>query len=483
MRAPEPVNERLDEKDFFDQREEVLARWQTGREVADLERGIDYQLGMPDKRRASIMLQRASTESEPLIQPRHGDTLVHDQLRVMQAEVDAGADIVSIEADAYTRQGRYDLAEEALASSDTAGRSMVCGYPILAHGVQPTRQIVEAIEGPVSQRMASADSRLCKEVFLASGITYVLLGALQNLAYEKDTPVATLVSNYQYEHRLYGYYTERGAPITLETSATLTGTLVPPCIAITTSTIDALLAARQGVKHIVTSYGTCGNLAQDVAALECLREIGRDRLEAAGHDDVELYTVASQWMSDFPQDESAAHTVIAYGSMAAGLAGADMVMVKSTQEAFGVPTAEAQVAGVKATKAALRLIGDQRLRSEEVASEKNLIRREVDAILDRSLELGDGDWARAAVRGVEAGVIDVPFSPSRHNAGKLIPARDTNGAIRILEHGSVPLPSAVRAVHRERIGDRLAAFSGSKSDMLAHDIFSMSKRLESAADA
>ena len=94
-----------------------------------------------------------------------------------------------------------------------------------------------------------------------------------------------------------------------------------------------------------------------------------------------------------------------------------------------------------------------------------------------------GDWARAAVRGVEAGVIDVPFSPSRHNAGKLIPARDTNGAIRILEHGSVPLPSAVRAVHRERIGDRLAAFSGSKSDMLAHDIFSMSKRLESAADA
>ena len=326
-------------------------------------------------------------------------------------------------------------------------------------------------------------SRLCKEVFLASGITYVLLGALQNLAYEKDTPIATLVSNYQYEHRLYGYYTERGAPITLETSATLTGTLVPPCIAITTSTIDALLAARQGVKHIVTSYGTCGNLAQDVAALECLREVGRERLEAAGHDDVELYTVASQWMSDFPQDESAAHTVIAYGSMAAGLAGADMVMVKSTQEAFGVPTAEAQVAGVKATKAALRLIGDQRLRSEEVAFEKNLIRREVDAILNRSLELGDGDWARAAVRGVEAGVIDVPFSPSRHNAGELIPARDVNGAIRILEHGNVPLPSAVRAVHRERIGDRLATFSGSKSDMLAHDIFSMSKRLESAADA
>jgi methylaspartate mutase epsilon subunit len=105
-------------------------------------------------------------------------------------------------------------------------------------------------------------------------------------------------------------------------------------------------------------------------------------------------------------------------------------------------------------------------------------KQELDAILDRALELGEGDWAKAAVRGVAAGVIDIPFSPSRFNAGKVITGRDLDGAVRFVDAGALPLPADVAQFHKERMDERLAKYQGTRTDMLAEDIFSLSKALE-----
>jgi methylaspartate mutase epsilon subunit len=132
------------------------------------------------------------------------------------------------------------------------------------------------------------------------------------------------------------------------------------------------------------------------------------------------------------------------------------MITKSPHEAAGVPTPEANAAGVSASKMVLRMLRDQRMTSlPDIVAEEALIEAEACAILDRALELGDGDAALAAVRGIEAGVIDVPFSPHRANANQALPARDWRGAVRLLRRGNVPAPADVRAYHEAELARRL----------------------------
>ena len=53
--------------------------------------------------------------------------------------------------------------------------------------------------------------------------------------------------------------------------------------------------------------------------------------------------------------------------------------------------------------------------------------------------------------------MDIPFAPANCNAGKLMPVRDNEGAVRIFEPGRVPLPDDVMAYHRQKIAERAKA--------------------------
>ncbi|NIR12464.1 MAG: methylaspartate mutase subunit E, partial [Desulfobacterales bacterium] len=103
-------------------------------------------------------------------------------------------------------------------------------------------------------------------------------------------------------------------------------------------------------------------------------------------------------------------------------------------ESVGIPTMEANAEGVRATKMAIKMVRERKMPIDsEMETEMNIIRMEACSILDKTLELGEGDMAIGAVRGFEAGIIDVPWAPNRHAKGKVIPVRDAQGAIRYLE--------------------------------------------------
>jgi methylaspartate mutase epsilon subunit len=72
-----------------------------------------------------------------------------------------------------------------------------------------------------------------------------------------------------------------------------------------------------------------------------------------------------------------------------------------------------------------------------------LIEREVRAIVDKVLEMGDCDAAIGTVRAFEAAVMDIPWSPNRHCKSRVLPARDVDGYLRILNPG--PMPSRARS--------------------------------------
>jgi methylaspartate mutase epsilon subunit len=90
----------------------------------------------------------------------------------------------------------------------------------------------------------------------------------------------------------------------------------------------------------------------------------------------------------------------------------------------------------------------------EFEREKDLIRREVAPVVDRVLELGDGNVAVGTLRGFESGALDIPWSPNRYVKSRILPARDADGYLRILEPGDMPFPRDVLEIHEERLRKR-----------------------------
>ncbi|MFB0972616.1 MAG: methylaspartate mutase subunit E, partial [Neofamilia sp.] len=327
-------------------------------------------------------------------------------------------------------------------------------------------------------RHGTPDSRLLAEIGHAGGYTSNEGGGISyNIPYSKKVSLEKSLRDWQYCDRLVGFYEEQGVTLNREPFGPLTGTLVPPSTLNAVSILEALLAAEQGVKNITVGYGQAGNLLQDVAAITALKEQTREYLEAYGYKDVILTTVFHQWMGGFPEDESRAFGVISLGAAAAALSGSTKVIVKTPHEAVGIPTKEANAAGIKATKMVLNLLEGQRYAdSEALRREVDIIKAEVKCMLDETLKLGKGDWAIGVVKAFETGVIDIPFGPSDYNAGKMLPARDNEGFIRYLEVGNVPLSKDLKDFNKSRFEERAKFEDRDVSfQMVVDDIFAVSR--------
>lgn len=472
------INKKLDWEKYLEIRQEVINTWPTGKEV-NLDEALQYQAKIPLERRFAKKLEYAKKEGLTLAQPRAGVALVHEHIELLQYLVDeGGADLLPTTIDSYTRQNRYSEAQVGIDESRSMGRSMLNGFPAVNHGLDACREVTESLKAPVQIRHGTPDARLLAEISLAGGFTaYEGGGISYNIPYAKDVPLERSIRDWQYVDRLVGYYEENGIAINREPFGPLTGTLVPPCISHSIAIIEALLAAEQGVRSLTLGYGQCGNLVQDIAAVRSLEELADEYLSRFGYLDTTITTVFHQWMGGFPQDESKAFGVISWGAATAAMAKATKVIVKTPHEALGIPTKEANAAGIKATKQVLNMLKDQPLMdNSELRQEKELIKAETRSIIERLLEFGEGDIALGTVRGFQAGVIDVPFAPSRFNAGRLLPARDHYGAVRLLDFGNLPFSEDIKEVHREKIAQRGKVEGRDPSfQMVIDDIYAIGK--------
>ena len=471
-------NKKWTEEEFFAERKEVLAQWPTGKNV-DLEEAVEYLKSIPDSKNFAKKLVAAKKAGKTLAQPRAGVALLDEHIKLLQhLQNEGGADLLPSTIDAYTRQNRYDECERGIEQSLAAGRSLLNGFPAVNHGVEGCRKVLESVNLPLQARHGTPDSRLLAEIIHAGGWTSNEGGGISyNIPYAKSVSIEKTLLDWQYCDRLVGYYEDHGVTINREPFGPLTGTLVPPSTSNVVAIIEALLAAEQGVKNITVGYGECGNLVQDVAAIRSLEEQVNEYLQAYGYNDVFITTVFHQWMGGFPADESKAFGVIATGAAIASLAGATKVTVKTPHEAIGIPTKEANAAGIKATKMALNLLEGQRLSdSKELQDEINLIKAEVKCMMDKTFELGNGDLAIGTVKAFEQGVIDIPFGPSKYNAGKMLPARDNNGAVRYFNVGNLPFTQELIDFNRKKLEER-AAFEGREVSfqMTVDDIFAVGK--------
>ena len=472
-------NKKISEKEFLRIRSEVLNSWKTGHDnQLNLEEAVKCLKAVPEHKNFAIKLNKAKAEGITLVQPRAGVPELDEHIKLLQFLEKSGADFVPSTVDSYTRQNRYTEAQKGLDESVQRHRALLNGFPVVNHGVSNCKKVLESVSVPIEARHGTPDARLLSEIIHAAGWTSNEGGGISyNIPYAKNVPLEDSIKNWQYVDRLVGYYEERGIKINREPFGPLTGTLVPPSISNTIMIVEALLAAEQGVKNISVGYGMGGNLVQDVAAINSLYEqticYGAARLAQW----LELTTVFHQWMGGFPKDEAEAMALIAYSSAVAALSKTTKLITKSTHESVGIPTKEANGLGVKASKFIVNMLKDQSMvDSLSLKREIKQIKKEVDCLMDDILTVGEGDLAVGIVKAFEQGLIDVPFAPSVYNAGKIMPARDNDGRIRILEFGNLGFTDEIKKFHRKKIKERAKSENREITFQLTvDDVYSVSK--------
>ena len=229
-----------------------------------------------------------------------------------------------------------------------------------------------------------------------------------------------------------------------------------------------MLAAEQGVKSVIPRSSMYGHMAQDIAWARVLRKLTREYLDRFGYQDVIVpgLFIDQVPLFPYPQDMGWSFGFINYSAMVAALAEGEAVYVRTIDEAVGIPVNEAHAVSYRSAKWIFDVVRAQNitLDNEETRTEERITELEVRAIMDRILELGDGDVAVGYEIGVQTGAIDCPLASNVNLKSKVLGIRDNKGACRYLDFGNLPFTEEVKEFHREKIAEREKA-EGRKMDL------------------
>jgi methylaspartate mutase epsilon subunit len=478
---PKIRNKRIDEEVFLKMREPVLALWPTGKEV-DLDEAVEYQKNLPESKNFLKIIERLHREGRTVVFPRAGTPILEDQISLCRKLVESGVLFIPVTTDSYTRLLQFKKVEEALEESIRTGKKLLNGYPLINHGVKKTRKVIESVdEGAFDPRLSLKSYPLASEIALASGMTGLAASSFISFgAYEKNATLEESLSQCQYVHRLIGYYAERGAIITTDNHGWIPTGVFPLSVNLATMIADALMCAEQGVKSVVPLVHSMGNLAQDLAWIRVTPRLMREYLDKFGYKDVIIAgTFGAQTpLYPMPQGMGGAFAFLNYTAMLAAIGKVESVFVRTIDEGAGVPTEEAHALSYTSANWLFNVIREQKIEFEinGVEEEERIAEMEIRAILDKLLEIGDGDIIVGSIRGVDAGIIDSSFSPNKTVKDLVLGVKDRKGAVRYAEFGNLPIPEEAKEFNRQKLAEREKA-EGRRMDytVTVEDFWAFSK--------
>jgi methylaspartate mutase epsilon subunit len=473
-------NQKWDEDLFLKERQKVLSMWPTGKEV-DLDEAVEYQKNLSEPRIFGKVIEKLTRDNKTVVYTRAGTPILEAEIELNRTLIASGLPLIPVTTDSYSRLCQFEKAERGLQESIKTGKPKLNGFPIVNHGLKKTRQMTEANEAAYNPRFANVECRLIAEIGFAAGMTGVLADPFLTFAnYEKNATLARCIFNYQYIHRLIGHYAEKGAIITVDLDSLLPHGPFPPAVGVASLVAGSLIAAEQGVRSFAPSFQFQGNMLQDIAGSRLTRRLVKEYLQKFGYKDAEVpgLFVAQSPIFPCPQDMSYSFSYLTYTALVAALAEAATVTVKTIDEAAGVPTKDTHAISYRAANWMLNVVRKQgiRLQDEQITIEEKYMEMEVRALLDKVLELGDGDLVVGLIRAVDLGVIDSPLSSNVHMKSKVLGIRDIHGATRYLDFGSLPVPQEVREFNLSKVKEREMA-DGRKMDYNAFiaDFWALSK--------
>ena len=478
---PVVKNERIDEGEFLKMREKVLAQWPTGREV-NLDEAVEYQKKLPDAKNFLKITQKLHADGRTVVFPRAGTALIDDSISLYRKLEASGVPYLPVTTDSYTRQLDFKKVAEALEETKKTGKKILNGYPLINHGVKETRRVIESVSsGAFDPRISLKGYPLGAEIAIASGMTGISAGPFISWgAYEKTADISQALSTYQYMHRLIGYYADRGVNITCDNHGWILTGIQPMSVNLATTIAEAMMEAEQGVKSVISVIHLMGNLAQDLAWMEVAPRLMREYLDKCGYQDVIIAGRFAQHTPLFPmpQGMGGAFAYSDYTAMAAALGKVEACFIRTIDEALGVPTEESHALTYDSVNWFFNVIRGQNieLQMKEIDEEARITELEIRAILDKLLEIGDGDIIVGCIKGVHLGIIDSSFSPNVQVKDQVIGVKDNNGAIRYADFGNLPFSNEVKEFHREKVAAREKA-DGTRADyeMTVRDFWAFSK--------
>jgi len=475
MKKPRVVNKRIDDDLLMKKRREELDKWPTGKEV-DFEEAAAYQKSLPDSKVWSKVMVKLREEGRMSVFPRAGTPVLEKMIELCQGLRESGVVLIPVTTDSYTRLGQYEKVQGILDECNRTGKALLNGYPIINQGVKQTRKLVESVDAAFSPRGISS------EITIASGLTTYESG-LEFItwgAYSKKMTIRELVERWQNATRVAGWYADRGVILCTDLHGWLPTAPFPLSVNIVTLILQALTAAEQGQKSLYPLVHCMGNMAQDMAWIRLAPRLIREYLDKFDYKDCLIPGCCPAQTPLFPNpmDMGGAFAYLNYIAIVGALTKCNAVDLRSIDEAAGVPTKDTNTVSYGSARWIFDVIREQDIEIyvKGVDEEEKVTETEVRAIMDRILDLGDGDVIDGTIKAVEAGVLDSPWSPNMTVKDKVLGVRDAHGACRYLEFGNLPFPGEIKEFHRRKIAER-EKLEGKKADYhtAVRDLWSFSK--------
>jgi len=469
---------KLTDTEFRQEREKVLAEWPTGKEV-DIDEAIEFHKSLPATKNWPRRLRAAKESGETLLVTGMGHSTLEQQIELIRYAQDVGhADLLATSVDSLTRIHNYAGAQRGIDESLKSGQSVLNGFPIVNYGVSGTRKLIQSVDVPVQMRFGASDPRLIEEIAFAGGHSANGADALHSFwNYTGKLSPETVLRNFQYVYRLYGYYEERGVPTSVAIQGLYPSGSAPPSLSMAAALTEVLIAAEQGLKHIALVFHGQGNMVQDVGAARTLVNLGREYLDRFGYKDVETSLEFSLSLPRFPAEPPLAFAMMCLNCLDAWLCRAQVCVFRTTAEGKMICSKEELAESYQCSKTIINLVKDQKveLDSRALGVEAHMAEIETRAILERVLDLGEGDLAIGTLSAIGSGVLDNPFGTNPYVAGKVLGARDSEGAVRYMECGNLPFTDDIIEFHREKIALRAKKLGHDLDyDTIADDISAIS---------
>ncbi|MFE6178358.1 methylaspartate mutase [Streptomyces sp. NPDC056464] len=402
----------------------------------------------PRRGRFSSFVHRAKDEGRLVVQPRMGFAEIPVMREGLRAVRGAQATAVgTVTLDSYTRVNDHDSARSALRTG-----AELNGFPLVAHGPQATRQMLDGLAGadfPVQVRHGSALPYPLFEAMVAADIDATEGGPVSYCLPYSRAPLSQAVEAWSRCCELLAAQDEQ---MHLESfGGCMLGQLCPPSLLVALSVLEGMFFQEHGLTSISVSYAQQTSRGQDLEALAALRRLAGERL--GGTDwHVVLYT----YMGVYPRTPVGSFRILEDSARLAVRSGSERLIVKTPAEAYRIPTV---AENVDALEFASAVAADEAAHGEPWAATSTGVYEEARLLVDSTLELAPTVGA-ALVRAFARGHLDVPFCLHQDNANKSRAYVDPRGLLRWAKPGAMPLkpePStAARPLTAQSLIDMLA---------------------------
>jgi methylaspartate mutase epsilon subunit len=399
---------------------------------------------------------RQAESGRLVVQPRMGFSAAprmrEGLLAVKRA---AGSTAGTITLDSFTRVGRHASAQRHLDEELTLN-----GYPIVAFGVDATREMLDGIEDhdfPIQVRHGSADPREIFAVMCEAGLYATEGGPVSYCLPYSRMPLADATAAWREATELLAAAQAAGAPVHMETfGGCLLGQLCPPSLLVAVSVLEGIFFRTHGLRNISLSYAQQTSPAQDREAVAALRRLAAEHLP-----DVDWHVVIYTYMGLFPSTLEGAQALLDESVRLASESEAERLIVKTAVEAQRIPTIEENVDALeRSADLALQvrrmtLADGFYFEMDEADSETYT---EASALIESALDL-DADIDRALLAAFDRGILDIPYClhPDNRNESRSLIAPD--GTLHWLDTGRMPLPGPHHAAEKLTSASLLASLN------------------------